>query len=394
MLTRLDLPPLTADEARHSAAVVAHIRAELDAAGGWIPFSRYMELALYAPGLGYYSAGAHKLGAAGDFVTAPELTPLFARCLATQAAEVLRATGGGDVLEFGAGSGALATDLLAALERHEALPGRYRILEVSAELRERQRATLSARLPALAARVEWLDALPREPWRGVVIANEVMDALPCERFRVASDRFECVGVVHDGHGFAWQPRPAGEPLAAALAHLTQALPAPLPAGYESELCPALGPWVTAAGERLERGALLLVDYGLPRAQLYHASRVGGSLTCYFRHRQVEDPFVNVGLQDITAWVDFTAVAEAGVDAGLAVAGFATQAHFLAATGLDRELAREFESQDPRGRVELARRASTLVLPGEMGERMKVIALARGLTVPLSGFSFRDQAASL
>jgi SAM-dependent MidA family methyltransferase len=394
MLSRLELPALTADEAAHSAQVAAVIRAAIDAAGGWIPFASFMQLALYAPGLGYYSAGARKFGPAGDFVTAPELTPLFARCLATQVAEVFGRIGGGELLELGAGSGALAADLLLALAERDALPGRYCILEVSGELRARQRATLEARAGALATRVEWLEALPATPWRGVVLGNEVLDALPVERFRVGTGGFESIGVaLAEAGGFDNAARPADPRLAARLAALSAALPAPLPVGFESESCPMLPAWIEALAAPLEQGVMLFLDYGLPRAQYYHPARSGGTLCGFFRHRRVDDVLARPGLQDLTAWVDFTAVAEAACAAGLAVAGFATQAHFLLGTGLAEEMARD-PAGDALARARRAQAVGTLLLPGEMGERFKAIALSRGVDGPLTGFGFRDLAAAL
>jgi SAM-dependent MidA family methyltransferase len=394
MLSRLELPALTADEAAHSAQVAAVIRAAIDAAGGWIPFASFMQLALYAPGLGYYSAGARKFGPAGDFVTAPELTPLFARCLATQVAEVFGRIGGGELLELGAGSGALAADLLLALAERDALPVRYCILEVSGELRARQRATLEARAGALATRVEWLEALPATPWRGVVLGNEVLDALPVERFRVGTGGFESIGVaLAEAGGFDNAARPADPRLAARLAALSAALPAPLPVGFESESCPMLPAWIEALAAPLEQGVMLFLDYGLPRAQYYHPARSGGTLCGFFRHRRVDDVLARPGLQDLTAWVDFTAVAEAACAAGLAVAGFATQAHFLLGTGLAEEMARD-PAGDALARARRAQAVGTLLLPGEMGERFKAIALSRGVDGPLTGFGFRDLAAAL
>jgi SAM-dependent MidA family methyltransferase len=394
MLSAMPLPALSADEAAHAARVARHIRAEIAAAGGWIPFAQFMQLALYAPGLGYYSAGTRKFGASGDFVTAPELTPVFARCLAGQVAEVLEQTGGGDVVEVGAGSGAMAVELLAALAARDSLPARYRILEVSAELRERQRAALVQRDPALLSRVEWLDAAPGQPWRGALVANEVADALPVERFCLGAGGVEAVGVVTRDDGLAFQRRPAGAELTAAVERRLADLPEGLGAGYESEVCLLLRPWIAALAREMQQGAMLFVDYGLARMHYYHPSRSGGSLCGFFRHRRVEDVLSNPGLQDITAWVDFTELAEAGAEAGLAVGGFSTQAHFLLAAGLDRELAAAGEGLDAVGRARLAQAASTLVMPGEMGERFKVMALTRGLDEPLSGFAFRDLAATL
>lgn len=392
MLTQAPLPGLSADELAHSGRVAAHLRQTIAAAGGWIPFSRFMQQALYAPGLGYYSAGARKFGAAGDFVTAPGLTPVFARCLATQVAEVLAQLGGGCVLEAGAGDGAMAADLLAALAGRGALPARYDILEVSADLRERQRATLAARVPEMLGRVRWLDAPPAQPWDGVIVANEVLDALPVERFRVTRGGYDALGVACDADSFAFESRPADECLTQVLDDWLGDLG--LPEGYESEACLMLTPWVAELVRGLARGAVLFIDYGLPRAQYYHVSRSGGSLCSFFRHRRVDDVLARPGLQDITAWVDFTAVAEAGLAAGLEVAGFSTQAHFLLATGLEQEVEQARAGLDAREAARLAQAAGMLVLPGEMGERFKVMALARGLESPLAGFSFRDLTATL
>jgi SAM-dependent MidA family methyltransferase len=386
----LPLAPLSPDEAAHEARVVAHICAALAAAGGWLPFSRYMELALYAPGLGYYAAGAHKLGAGGDFVTAPELSPVFGRCVASQAGEVLATLGGGDLLEVGAGSGALAVELLAELGRQGRAPARYLILETSPDLRARQRAALAALPGGLATRVGWLDAIPAEPFRGVVLANEVLDALPVERFRVGAAGVEALGVVHDGERFAWAARPADATLAAAVA----ALGVTLTEGYESELSLWLAPWLAALAAPLAAGVMLLFDYGYPRAEYYRPSRAGGTLGCFHRHRRHDDPFVNVGLQDLTAWVDFTRVAEAGLEAGLEVAGFTTQAHFLLGNGFEQHLA-ALRAGLPAEREPLAAPAALkLVLPSEMGERFKCIALARDCSAPLAGFALRDFTAAL
>ena len=389
----MPLPPLSADESAQSARVVARVRAEIAAAGGWLPFSRYMDLVLYSPGLGYYSAGARKFGADGDFVTAPELTPVFARCLARSLAEVLAVTGG-DVVELGAGSGALAADLLPALSALGAEPARYRIVEVSADLRERQRALLAERLPGWVDRIDWLDAPPATSWQGVMIANEVADALPVERIRVRAGGLEQAGVATGDEGFRLEWRPASPDIAAAFAALTRELPAPLPDGYVTDVAPAAGASLATPLAGLGRGAAWLIDYGLPRAQYHHASRDGGSFCGFFRHRRHEDPFLHPGLSDLTAWVDFTTLAEAGLACGFEVAGFTTQAHFLADTGLDQEFAAEAGGLDERGRAALAQAVAQLILPGEMGEKFKVLALSRGLSATPAGFGFRDLAATL
>ncbi len=389
MLIPDTLPPLSPAEAAHSELVAGHLRKLIAAGGGWLPFSRFMDAALYAPGLGYYMAGQARFGAGGDFVTAPEISPLFARCLATQVAEILERAGGGDLVEYGAGSGALAAGLLQALAGLDALPRRYRIVEISAPLRAQQQMRI-AELPELAGRVEWLDGPPATTWQGIALANEVLDAMPVDRFRAGRSGCEAIGVVAAGEGFDWLSRPADAVLADAIAGLAESLPD----GYVSELCPMLPAWIDAATATLDTGALLLIDYGLPRSQYYHASRDGGSLCAFYRHRRVGDVFARVGLQDLTAWVDFTAVADAAAATGLEVAGFATQAHFLASLGVDCELAAALEGASTREALALSQGASMLLLPGEMGERFKVMALGRGIEGALTGFSFRDLSDSL
>jgi len=387
------LPPLSPEQAGHSARVQARVRALIATGGGWLPFSRFMDAALYAPGLGYYMAGQARFGAGGDFVTAPELSPLFARCLAHQVAELLERTGGGDIVEYGAGSGALAADLLQALAAREARPRRYRIIELSAPLRALQRERLQQH-SALGTQLEWLDGPPAGQWQGVVIANEVLDAMPVDRFMTTAAGCLAIGVSDSGEGFGWQSRPADAALAESVARLVAGLPEPLPSGYQSEWRPMLPAWIAAATATLSRGAMLIVDYGLPCAQYYHASRDGGTLCGFFRHRRVEDVFARVGLQDLTAWVDFSAVADAGRACGLELAGFSTQAHFLISLGIDRELVAACAHAGPRERHALEQGTATLLLPGEMGERFKVMAFARGIAGPFTGFSFRDLSGSL
>lgn len=380
------LPALTPEERRHSEALAAAIRAELAAAGGWLSFERFMELALYAPGLGYYSAGSWKLGAGGDFVTAPEASALFGTCLARECAAVLAATGGG-ILELGAGSGALAATLLSALEALGAAPERYAILEVSADLAARQRARLAVLAPHLRERVVWLERLPAAPLTGVILANEVADALPVRRFSVRGGMRCELGVAEDAAGaLTSAARPPDAALAAALDALLAERTDALPEGYTSEVNLRLAPWVATLGDCLGRGVVLLIDYGLPRAHYYHPQRAAGTLRCHFRQRAHDDPYLNLGLQDITAWVDFTRVAEAAADAGLAVSGFATQAAYLLALGLERLVA---DAPDARERARLAGEARRLVMPEEMGEAFKVMALTRGYDAPLAGFALQD-----
>ncbi len=379
------LPPLTAAERQHSDALATVIRAAIHAAGGWISFERFMEMALYEPGLGYYSAGARKLGPGGDFVTAPQMSALFSRCVARSCAALVR-EGGAQILELGAGTGAMAAELLRELATRQALPERYAILEVSADLAQRQREHLAALPRELGVKVEWLERLP-ERFDGVVLANEVADALPCRRFLTSPAGVLELGVsVAEGDEFIERAAPADANLQAACAALSDELGAPLPPGYASELCPRLGPWVGSLAACLGRGALLLFDYGLTRRHYYHRQRARGTLRCHFRQRVHDDPYINVGVQDITAWVDFTRVAHAGADSGLEVAGFATQAAFLLATGLEEMVA---GAPDDVQRARLSGEARRLIMPEEMGEAFKVMALTRGLEAAPPGFALQD-----
>lgn len=382
-------PALSAEEAAHSRALEAHIAAQVRAAGGWLSFERYMALALYAPGLGYYSAGSVKIGADGDFVTAPEMSSLFSRCVAAQCAEVLG--DGGQILEFGAGTGCMAAAVLSELAALGRLPERYAILEVSADLAERQRRRISALPAALAERVTWLERLPERPLQGVILANEVLDALPCRRFVLQADGVRELGVALDGQRLVERSAPADEVLLREWARVGATLREPPAAGYVSELCLQVGPWVASAADILARGALLLFDYGLPRAHYYHPQRAAGTLRCHYKQRVHDDPYVNIGVQDITAWVDFTRVAESALDSGLDVAGFATQAAFLLGTGIERYIA---EADQPIEHARRAGEARRLLLPGEMGEAFKVMALTRECDVPLSGFALQDLRVSL
>jgi len=382
--TRIQAPDAAAAE--HSRRLLDLIRDEATARGGRLPFDRCMELALYAPGLGYYVAGAHKLGPQGDFVTAPELSPLFGACIAAQCREVLEALGDdGDILEFGAGSGALAAQVLSSLADTEALPCNYFILELSPELRARQRHLLREQVPELLARVHWLDRLPVR-LRGCILANEVLDAMPIHRFRISADgrpRELCVKPTPSGlEEIAAEPRPE---LAAALCTLQDRGLAVAP-DYESELNLRLGPWIQALAKVLERGLILLIDYGYPRTEYYRDDRCRGTLLCHYRHCAHADPYLYLGLQDITAHVDFTAVAEAGIRAGFRIAGYTTQAHFLIGCGLDRLLSQLATGPDA---MDMLLGAKQLVLPSAMGERFQVIGLDQGVTTAWSGFSFRD-----
>jgi SAM-dependent MidA family methyltransferase len=375
-------------ESSHSAAVNEKIRSEIDAHGGWISFEKFMDMALYAPGFGYYSAGAHKLGFGGDFTTAPEVSELFGACVAQQCADVLGALGTGSVCEIGAGSGKLAADILSRLEVWGALPDQYWILEVSADLRERQRAYLSERVPQLMTRIAWLDSPPDPLFRGLILANEVLDALPVARFRWRSADAEEIGVRHASGRLEWAARPADTDMLAACRVQNQATGDQWEEGYVSEYCPRLAAWTQQVTASLVSGAVLWFDYGLPRAQYYLPERHDGTLICHFKQRVCEDPLRRVGLQDISAWVDFTALAEASKSAGFDLAGFTTQAYFLAGTDIDKHM-RALAGDDPSRFARFANQARQLMMPGEMGERFKAMAWTRNLYLPLRGFALQD-----
>jgi SAM-dependent MidA family methyltransferase len=380
-------------EARHCSSVRAHLEAQIAAAGGWLSFEKYMEIVLYAPGLGYYSAGAPKMGSGGDFTTAPEISGLFAACVARQCAQVLEQLPGASILEIGAGSGRLAVDILSRLEALGRLPAYYWILEVSADLRDRQQRNLQHGAPHLLDRVRWLNAPPATGFDGVILANEVLDALPVARFLWRRTGTEELGVSLVAGELAPVYRRASPSMTQICASLAAAAGDQWEDGYASEYCPRLKPWTRGVTDALRAGAVLWFDYGLPRAQYYLAQRIDGTLLCHFRQRAHDDPLLFPGLQDITAWVDFTALAEAGASAGYDLAGFTTQAYFLAGLGIDREM-RDAAADDERSFARLANQARQLMLPGEMGERFKAMAWLRGLDLELSGFALQDLRHSL
>lgn len=372
-----DLPEPDADARAHSDRLAALIRAEIAAAGGALDFARYMELALYAPGLGYYSAGAAKFGAAGDFITAPELGFVFARCLARALAPTLRETRG-DILELGPGSGALAAELLAELERLDALPGRYRLLERSADLRERQRSLIRQRCPHLENLTEWLDAPPAQPWRGALVANEVVDALPVRRFALRADGLYSLAVgVDAGNRLVEREIPADAMLAGAVANALGERRERLPLPYKSEVCPLLAPWFAEVTRSLEYGSARFIDYGYARDAYYAPERHEGTLRCHYRHRAHDDPLLWPGLQDITAWVDFDALAESAAAAGFQCCANQTQARFLIEHDLDAVFTGAYaRAPDETAKYRLAHEVKQLTMPGEMGERFRVLEFRR------------------
>jgi SAM-dependent MidA family methyltransferase len=375
-----------------SEALLARIRAELEAAGGWLPFDRYMELALYAPGLGYYSGGARKFGLRGDdgsdFVTAPELSPLFAATLARPLAEALQASGTREVMEFGAGTGKLAAGLLNALDALGTPFERYSIVDLSGELRERQRETIAAAAPALAAKVRWLDALP-ERFEGVVIGNEVLDAMPVKLLVRTGGVWHERGVVWRDQTLAFDDRPVSA--AADIALLSEIETAG--DDYVTETHDAARAFTRTICTMLARGAAFFIDYGFPRHEYYHAQRAQGTLMCHYRHRAHGDPFVYPGLQDMTAHVEFTGIAEAGIDAGAELLGFTSQARFLLNAGITEALS-EIDPADTARFLPAANAVQKLLSEAEMGELFKVIAFSRGLDDTLRAFSSGDRSHTL
>ncbi len=380
------LPAPSPAAAEHSARLAESIRLDIAAHDGWIPFARYMELALYAPGLGYYTAGAHKFGEAGDFITAPELSSLFGRTLARQAAEIM-ASSTPHMLELGAGSGRLAADMLAELERLGSLPDSYAILEVSADLRARQQALLRERLPHLTDRLRWLDELP-EQFSGAIVANEVLDALPVHLVHWRDSAPTERGVsVHD-HGFVWQERTITDP---ALLHAAQQIS--VPDDYVSEICLAARGLINSLAQRLDQGAMLFIDYGFGAREYYHPQRSAGTLMCHYRHHAHDDAFYLPGLQDITAHVNFTDIAECGIDTGLELLGYTSQAFFLINCGIT-DLLKDSSPENLRDYLPLSAQLQKLTSPAEMGELFKVIALGKKMANPLSGFARGDMTRSL
>ncbi|MCI0401731.1 MAG: SAM-dependent methyltransferase [Gammaproteobacteria bacterium] len=388
-----DLPDPDPDAQAHSKRLVRVIRDEMDANGGAISFARFMEMALYEPGLGYYSAGSEKFGCQGDFVTAPLVSSLFSRCLARQCQQVLEFLGGGDILELGAGSGVMAADILLELESANCLPEHYFILDVSADLRVRQEQMILMRASHLLGQVCWIDSLPRGPLTGVILGVELLDALPVHRLRVDSAGLQELYVCVTAERLTWLAEAAEPALARAFEGHLGGLLQHLPDGYATEFNRALPLWLEAIAKVLSAGLMLFVDYGYPRREYYHPERADGTLLCHYRHRAHSDPLRLVGLQDITASVDFSAVAESAVAVGLDVRGFTTQVHFLLGCGLD-ELLEMADPSKTREFMELTRQAKQLTLPSEMGERFKVMALARNCDTPLRGFEVKDHRAKL
>ena len=375
------LPQPSAEALAHSTGLCKLIQHDISTQGGWIPFAHFMERALYAPGMGYYSAGARKFGQAGDFITAPELSSFFGRTLAKQLVEVMQASSP-HILELGAGSGKLALDILGELEKLGTLPDSYSILEISADLRERQQTVLREKLPHLFARVHWLDALP-EKLSGAIIGNELLDALPVHLIYWSEGQIFERGVSIENEHFIWQDRLLENLTLRAIA---QSITVPEP--YLSEISLAARGLVASLCERMDKGALLFIDYGFGAREYYHPQRSQGTLMCHYRHHAHDDPFYLPGLQDITAHVDFTAIAETAIDHGAHFLGYTSQAHFLFNNGVLNFL-KEVSPDEVKVYAPLSAQLQKLTSPAEMGELFKVIALGKGMEEPLAGFSRGD-----
>lgn len=380
------LPSPDATALAHSERLHAHIVRDIQQSGP-ISFARYMQLALYAPGLGYYSAGAQKFGEAGDFITAPDMSPLFSRCVARQCEQILAHLPEGDILELGAGSGAMAAEMLQTLAQSKTLPAHYYILEVSADLKDRQQTFLKQTLSSeLFSHVVWLDRLPEQPINGVIVANEVMDAMPVHKF-VQQEGVKEYYVTYKDEQMQWH---IDQPSSPELTQRVSSLNIDFSEHYESEINLLLAPWIASLSDCLERGLILLIDYGFPRHEYYHHDRTMGTIMCHYRHHAHSDPLMYPGIQDITAHVDFTAIAEAAVENQLDVVGFTHQAGLLMNLGITDLLAEVQQQQDTVTQFNIQQQIKRLTLPSEMGELFKAIALTRDIDEPLWGFAMMNQ----
>lgn len=384
---KLPTPPDDAQE--KSQALVNKVRQTVKRLGD-LSFSRFMEMALYTPGLGYYASGLPKIGQGGDFITAPEVSPIFSRCVARQAEQVLAQLDTPNIIEFGAGKGTMAKDILLELDARETELTHYFILELSADLKARQQDTLSTLPEALFQKVIWLDQLPQKPLQAFVVGNEVLDAMPVERLRLESTQSLQAFVRYDDdqQSFEWDYRPITDRKLQSISNqILNQIGEPGTKGYETEINLNIQPWLNALSAFLEKGAILLIDYGYSRREYYQPARTMGTLRCHYQHLAHSNPFFYPGLQDITAHVDFTAVAESGFSAGFKVAGFTTQAHFLMGTGL-LEMSADSSAAITES-IKVAQQIKTLTLPDEMGESFKAIALTKDLDIGLIGFKVRD-----
>jgi len=390
---KIELPKPSDDAQASSEALLERIRTEIHTRGGSISFARYMEMALYTPGLGYYSGGCHKIGAAGDFITAPEISSMFSECLANQVRQVLTGltvSGEASILEVGAGSGRMAADILTSLEKNNALPAQYMILELSAELKQRQQETVQRLAPHLLNKIVWIDHLPDPGFCGVVVANELLDAMPVHKFIVQEKKIREHYVTWAGDHLAWV---SGDMSIPDIELRLAAFQNDFVEGYTSEVNLAASAWINTVGGLLKRGMILMIDYGYPRHEYYHPQRITGTLRCHYQHRAHDDPFLYPGLQDITSHIDFTALAESALAADLELSGYTTQAHFLIDCGL-AGIAEGRYSDDIKQQLLISQQIKKITLPSEMGEIVKVMALTRDYSEPLMGFRSQDMRARL
>lgn len=372
------LPIPDSDAKQLSDQLLSHIIAEIKKSGA-ISFARYMQLALYRPQLGYYQNALKKFGKAGDFVTAPEISPLFSYCLANQCAEILENLSGGDIFEFGAGSGVMAADILFALKEKNWLPNHYYILELSGFLKSVQHETIKNKIPELLDRVIWLEQLPEKPIQGVVLANEVLDAMPVHLFKINNGIKECGVAVENNQLVNCVFEKENLELISAL----KKYEIDFAENYSSEINLLLPGWIKSVATILSHGVVLILDYGFPRTEYYHRDRSAGTLMCHYRHRSHANPLIFPGIQDITAHVDFTAVAENAADQRFSVNGFTNQAAFLMNTGL---LSFINNTIDEKKRFLQNQQILQLTLPSEMGELFKVIGLTKNYAQSLMGFA--------
>lgn len=380
------LPKPSSSALNHSEKLAEYIRQEIDTARGQIDFARFMDLVLYAPGLGYYAAGAHKFGRSGDFVTAPEISPLFAKCVARQFQQIFSSLTQKNILEFGAGSGIFAKDVLLELKKLNALPDKYYILEISAQLRDRQVQRFKTECPEFLPRVIWLDSLPSFPFNGIIFANEVLDAMPIHRFEYNAGEVKECYVTVENNQFMWRNDSPSDEIKTRINTVLETCE--LPNYYRSEISLIQSAWIQSVADILQQGVILLIDYGYGRREYYHPERQDGTLKCFYQHHSHNDPFILVGLQDITAHVDFTYVAESADQAGLKIAGFTTQAAFLLACGL-LDISTKL-STDEIDNYKNNQAIKTLTLPSQMGEIVKVMALSKHLETTLTGFELQDR----
>jgi SAM-dependent MidA family methyltransferase len=386
MMPTNKLPPPSKEAIEHSNNLVASIKKYANKQTS-LSFAQFMQQTLYTPQLGYYSNSLQKIGEKGDFITSPEISPLFSKCLARQAKQVLEQLSSPNIIEFGAGRGIMARDILLELEQLKQPLDNYYIIELSAELKLVQQQTLSSLPNKIKQKVVWLDKLP-PPLSAVVLANEVLDAMPVERlkFMPSSISQAFVKIVQGDLSWDYQPI-TNRKLKEKAEDLLQYIGSPSPDGYETEVNLNIEPWIASINDFLNEGLLLIIDYGYSRQEYYQPARVMGTLRCHYQHLAHNDPFFYPGLQDITAHVDFTAVAEAGFNVGFNIDGFTTQAHFLMASGLlgmsEKLTLNTTES------IKIAQQIKTLTMPNEMGESFKVIALTKNIIQPLIGFQLQN-----